>query len=269
MKNRTLILTGLGLNCEKETVHACKKSGADEIKVIHFLEFLEGKVNLLDYNFLIFIGGFLDGDHLGSARVAVNRMKFVDSSTFSIRENIDEFVKENKLILGICNGFQLLVKLGLLPDEKDLFTSQKVSLTNNDNGKFEDRWVHLKVNEDSPCIFTKGMTKTYLPVRHGEGKIVLGSTSIEEEIINNNLLVMQYSDSEGVPTNSYPENPNGSWKNVAGLCNQKGTIFGLMPHPEAYHHYTNHPHWTRLNFNTEDGEGLSIFKNAYQYLRNQ
>ena len=267
MKNRgTLILSGLGLNCEKETAYACEQSGASRVDVVHTLRFLAGEINLKDYDFLIFIGGFLDGDYLGSARVGVNRLKYGSQDKVAARQQIEEFVKEGKLILGICNGFQLLVKLGLLPFDSDAFNQQTVSLTQNHNGRYEDRWVHLKVNKLTNSLFLKGIDTLYLPIRHGEGKIVIREENVRNQIINNNLAAAYYSDSSGMPTDTYPENPNGSWNNIAALSNENGTILGLMPHPEAYNHFTNHPHWTRLKFDQESGEGLKIFKQAYTHL---
>lgn len=266
-KNKgTLILSGLGLNCENETAYACKKSGAEKVDVVHTLRFLKGEVKLEDYDFMVFIGGFLDGDHLGSARVGVNRFKYGSSPEVDIRGQLERFVQDDKLVLGICNGFQFLVKLGLLPDETDAFVNQKVSLTMNQNGKFEDRWVHMHMNEKSPSVFTKGIEKMYLPVRHGEGRFVVGSQDTEDYILSNNLHTMMYADKDYQPTDEYPLNPNGSWQNLAGLSNIKGNVFGMMPHPEAYNHYTNHPSWTRMEFQEEDGEGLLLFKNAYRYL---
>lgn len=256
----------MGLNCEKETLYACEKSGASKVDVLHTLQFLEGKTNLDEFDFLIFIGGFLDGDYLGSARVGANRFKYSQSQQRNLQNELSIFIEQGKLVLGICNGFQLLVKLGLLPNEKLAFKQQTVSLTQNHKGIFENRWVNLKVNPKSNNVFIKNIESMYLPVRHGEGRIVITDKQTQLQIQNENLDVMHYADKDGNPTGNYPENPNGSWKNIAALSNTKGNIFGLMPHPEGYNHYTNHPHWTRLHFETEEGEGLKIFKNAYEYL---
>ncbi len=263
---KTLILSGMGLNCEKETAYACEQSGASQVDIVHTLRFLNGEIQLNDYAFLVFIGGFLDGDYLGSARVGANRFKFCSSQRMDLQDELNRFVTAGKLVLGICNGFQLLVKLGLLPDEQLAFQQQTVSLTQNQKGIFENRWVHLAVNPKNDNIFTKGIEKMYLPIRHGEGRIVITNKETIENILADNLIAMSYADIQGVPTAAYPDNPNGSWQNIAALSNKKGNILGLMPHPEAYNHYTNHPHWTRLSFDEEDGEGLRIFKNAYAYL---
>ena len=265
MKNsKTLILSGLGLNCEKETAYACEKSGAKKVDVVHPLDFLRGDVKVNDYQFVIFIGGFLDGDYLGSARVGVNRFKYGTDLDEHLQEQFQQFNEKKHLILGICNGFQLLVKLGLLPDEAKAFDQQSISLTQNSSGIFEDRWVHLKVKNNN--IFTKNIEQMYLPIRHGEGRIVITDDQVKEKLIEEDLVAMFYADSTGKITDNYPDNPNGSWNNIAALSNKNGNILGLMPHPEAYNHYTNHPQWTRKKFEDEDGEGLKLFKNAYSYL---
>jgi len=265
MKNsKTLILSGLGLNCEKETAYACEKSGAGKVDVVHTLDFLRGDVKINDYQFIVFIGGFLDGDYLGSARVGVNRFKYGADSEEHLKEQFQQFNEKKHLILGICNGFQLLVKLGFLPDETTAFDHQSISLTQNSSGIFEDRWVHLKVKTNN--IFTKDIEQMYLPIRHGEGRVVITDDQVKEKLIKEDLVAMYYADSTGESTDQYPDNPNGSWNNIAALCNNNGNILGLMPHPEAYNHYTNHPQWTRKKFEDEDGEGLKLFKNAYSYL---
>jgi len=266
MNKKTLILSGMGLNCERETAYACEKSGAHSVEILHTLRFLQGQVKLKDFDFIVFIGGFLDGDYLGSARVGANRFKFGAPESVRLKEQFVEFIDQGKLILGICNGFQLLVKLGLLPDENLAFNSQLMSLTQNQRGIFEDRWVHLKINPDNQNVFMRNLDQLYLPVRHGEGRIVVTDENARQQLVNNHQIAAFYADEQGQVTDQYPYNPNGSWHNIAAVSNQKGTILGMMPHPEAYNHYTNHPQWTRLTFNEEDGEGLKIFKNAYHYL---
>ncbi len=261
---KTLIPSGLGLNCEKETQYSCLRAGAEGAEVVHTLDLLQGRVNLFDYGLIVFIGGFLDGDYLGSARVNVNRFKY--GAEPKLREQLKEYLRQGRLILGICNGFQFLVKLGLLPFSEDAFTTQSASLAHNVQGQFEDRWVWLKKNEGNSSPFLTGIDRIYLPVRHGEGQLVVKNAMVEQEIIKHNLIGLRYADTEGRPTEVYPLNPNGSWENAAALSNLEGTVFGLMPHPEAYNHYTNHPHWTSQPFQGEEGEGLIFFKNAYRYL---
>ena len=142
-----------------------------------------------------------------------------------------------------------------------------MTLTFNDSGRFEDRWVHLKVNEDSPCVFTKGIERVYLPIRHGEGKFLTADESVTDQLKKRGMICLQYTDDTGQEaTLEYPLNPNGSVAGVAGICDETGRVFGLMPHPEAFHHRTNHPRWTREEL-PEQGQGVAFFKNAVEYIR--
>jgi phosphoribosylformylglycinamidine synthase I len=269
-KVKAIVLTGNGTNCEMEMAHACKLAGADVVDIVHISELLFGEKRLSDYTFLNLPGGFLDGDDLGSAKAGANRFLHarIAGSNEMLIEELLQFISEGKLILGVCNGFQLMVKLALLPALGGNFTKQSSTLTFNDSGRFEDRWVHLKANEQSPCIFTKGIDVVYYPVRHGEGKLVPESDTILAEIEKKNLYAFQYSTAEGVSTLDYPANPNGSINAIAGLCNESGRLFGLMPHPEAYLHRTNHPRWTREVL-PEEGQGLTIFRNAVNFIRSK
>ena len=267
-KVKAIVLTGNGTNCEMEMAHACKLAGAEVVDIVHISELLFGEKRLTDYAFLNLPGGFLDGDDLGSAKAGANRFLHarIAGANEMLIEELLRFISAGKLILGVCNGFQLMVKLGLLPALSGNLTKQSMTLTFNDSGRFEDRWVYLKANAQSPCVFTKGIDIAYYPVRHGEGKFVPESDAILEEIKNKNLVALQYSTDDGAPTMNYPDNPNGSISAIAGLCNETGRLFGLMPHPEAYLHRTNHPRWTR-EILPEDGQGLAIFRNAVNFIR--
>ncbi|MFP4479583.1 MAG: phosphoribosylformylglycinamidine synthase subunit PurQ [Desulfohalobiaceae bacterium] len=261
---RVLIISGNGTNCERETAYAVKVAGAEQVQVAHFSELLTEEVRIADYNFLIFPGGFLDGDHLGAAQAAAARIRFSKTkSGSSVLQEIKSLQAQGGLILGICNGFQLLVKLGFLPNTGLDYTPQ-VSLSHNDSARFEDRWVHLSRNPSSNCIFCAGTEQLYLPVRHGEGKLIPADRELLTELQEKNLIALQYTDSQGRPTQSYPENPNGSPLGIAGLTDPTGRILGLMPHPEAYNHRTNHPFWTR----NDSGHpwGIDLFANAIGYL---
>lgn len=268
---RAIVLTGNGTNCEMEMAYGCHLGGADVVDIVHVSWLLEGEVSLLDYDFLNLPGGFLDGDDMGAARASANRFKYrkIKGTNRVLLDEIFRFIEKGKLVLGVCNGFQLLVKMGLLPGvgEKEP-VSQVVTLSYNDSGKFEDRWVTLKVNPSSPCVFTQGMKYLYLPVRHGEGKFFPESEAVLDAIKRRNLNVMAYCDPEtGEPTQQYPFNPNGSVEAIAALCDETGRVFGMMPHPEAFLHRTNHPRWTREGL-PEEGEGVKFFSNAVDYLRN-
>jgi len=266
---KTIVLTGNGTNCEMEMAHACRLAGSAVVDIVHISELLCGKKRLDDYHFLNLPGGFLDGDDLGSAKAGANRIVHaqIKRGKEKLYQQLIDFIQDGKLILGVCNGFQLMIKLGLLPAFAGDYATQTVTLTFNDSGRFEDRWVYLKVNEDSPCVFTTGLEGIYLPVRHGEGKIVTRDTAILERLHTNNQIALQYSDKTyEKAVMDYPDNPNGSMDAVAGICDETGRIFGLMPHPEAYLHYTNHPRWTREDL-PEDGAGLSIFRNAVDFIK--
>ncbi len=268
-KPRSLVLSGNGINCELETAHANRLVGFDA-EIVHISSLLDGTKSIHEYQFLNFPGGFLDGDDLGSAKAQAVKWKYqkVHATRATDTPFLDEltrFVADGKIIIGICNGFQLLVKTGLLPALAGQYGDQSVTLTFNDSGRFQDRWVWLKVNQLSSCIFTKDMDRIYLPVRHGEGKLVTKTKETLQQLRDEGHIAMQYADEGGHVTAEFPWNPNGSADSIAALCDPSGRIFGLMPHPEAFVHYTQHPHWTREHL-PEEGEGLKVFRNAYQYV---
>jgi len=266
---KSIVITGNGTNCEMEMAHACRLAGSAEVDIVHISELLHGEKSLDGYHFLNLPGGFLDGDDLGSAKAGANRIIHADirGREDKLYDQFKKFIDDGKIILGVCNGFQLMVKLGLLPAFDRDYSTQKVTLTFNDSGRFEDRWVYLKINSESQCIFTKNLKELYLPVRHGEGKIVTKEPSVLKRLHANNQIVMQYSDETYEnATMNYPGNPNGSMDAVAGICDETGRVFGLMPHPEAYLHYTNHPRWTRERL-PEEGAGLSLFRNAIDFIQ--
>jgi phosphoribosylformylglycinamidine synthase len=161
-----------------------------------------------------------------------------------------------------------MIKLGLLPSLEGNYTGQSATLTYNDSGRFEDRWVYLKANAKSPCVYTRGIDISYLPVRHGEGKFIPQNTSILRQIEAKNICAFQYCGSDGQPAMDYPANPNGSINSIAGICDESGRLFGLMPHPEAYLYRVNHPRWTREKL-PEEGHGLLIFRNAVNFIRSK
>ncbi len=272
---KSIVITGYGTNCEMEMAQACRLGGADEVDIVHISRLLWGEVKLDDYHFLNLPGGFLDGDDLGAAKAGANRIRHArvrdpaGNGGEKLYDQFRRFIAQGKLILGVCNGFQLLVKLGFLPGVNGRYDTQQATLTYNDSGRFEDRWVYLKVNNQSPCIFTKGIAGLYLPVRHGEGKFIAASDDIMAALWQNGHVVCQYSDHLFQrAAREYPENPNGSTDAIAAVTNETGRIFGLMPHPEAYLHYTNHPRWTRESLPGE-GMGLLLFRNAIDFIRNE
>ena len=265
-KIKSLVFFGNGINCENETAYANKLAGF-EADIVHVDEMLKNPKNIHKYTFINFPGGFLDGDDLGSAKAQAVRWKYqtIEGSGGRFLDELIKFISQGKIIIGICNGFQLLVKTGLLPGIGGECERQTTTLTANDSGKFEDRWVNLRVSKNSHCIFTKDMDRIYLPIRHGEGKCIVDTEENRARMIERGHITMQYTDETGAVTEAYPDNPNGSIDGVAGLCDETGRIFGLMPHPEAFVHYTQHPRWTREALEIE-GDGLKLFKNAYKYI---
>ena len=268
-KTRAIVITGNGTNCETEAAHACRLGGFDEAVIAHLAEILSGEIRLDDFHFLNLTGGFLDGDDLGSAKAQANRLTHavVAGSGEKLVEQFTRFIRDGKLILGVCNGFQLMVKMGMLPGLDGGELNQTVTLTHNDSGRFQDRWTWLKVDPASPSVYTKGVAGLYLPVRHGEGKFVTDSPGTLERIVDGRLAVLTYSTPDYRESSmEFPLNPNGSQNAIAGICDPTGRLMGLMPHPEAFVHYTQHPRWTRESL-PEEGDGLILFRNAAEYVR--
>jgi phosphoribosylformylglycinamidine synthase I len=184
---------------------------------------------------------------------------------YKLTNQIKNFIANGKLIIGICNGFQVLVKAGLLPEVNLSNGKQLVTLTNNDSGKFEDRWIYLKP-VSKKCVFTRGIEQlVYFPVAHAEGKFIPKDKSVLINLCQNDQIVFQYADPNG-KLDGYPWNPNGSIENIAGICDATGRIFGLMPHPERHFHPTHHPRWTREGLKAE-ADGVVIFRNAVEYIQ--
>ena len=258
-KVKTLVIRTAGSNCDYETVHAFKHVGS-EVDLIHINQIVAKERTLADYHILAIPGGFTYGDDISAGKVLANELKY------KLNDQLQQFVNDGKLIIGICNGFQVLVKAGLLPDVQFDSGDQQVTLTNNDSGKFEDRWVYLKPLSKK-CVFTKGMEEiVYYPVAHAEGKFIPKNNEVLENLQKNDQIVFQYVNPEGGQPD-YPWNPNGSVENIAGICDTSGRIFGLMPHPERHFHPTQHPRWTREGLQDE-ADGHKIFKNAIDYIKN-
>ncbi|MBN2062389.1 MAG: phosphoribosylformylglycinamidine synthase I [Deltaproteobacteria bacterium] len=271
---KALILTGYGLNCDYETDHALTVAGANSYPV-HLNELIKQEntshgVRLSDFHILVFGGGFSWADDHGAGVILSTKIKF------HIGNQLDRFIRDGKLVIGICNGFQSLVNLGLLPGFDNDYTRRRVALTYNDSGNFIDTWVKLKINQNSPCIFTKGISQIDLPVRHGEGKFYASEEDIKR-LMSNDQIVVQYAGKNGEPARGErPLNPNGSLYDIAGICDPTGRVFGLMPHPEAFHDFTNHPEWVRekeklkregKKIPNREGEGIKIFRNAVEYIK--
>ncbi len=257
-KPKALIIEGYGINCNLDMEQAFRLAKAD-VERVHLTDLINGTKKLSDFKIFALPGGFSFGDDIASGKVLANMVKY------NLGEEIDEFIDGGNLIIGICNGFQAMVKMGLLPGFDCDYKTQEVTLTYNDSGRFEDRWVHLKGNSDSKCVFTRGIDKMYLPVRHGEGKFVAKNPEILGRLKKNNHVVFQYVNEYG-ELSGYPDNPNGSVENIAGICDETGRVFGMMPHPEAYTNKVHHPRWTREEL-PEEGDGMMIFRNAVEYVK--
>ncbi|HEX2612611.1 MAG TPA: phosphoribosylformylglycinamidine synthase subunit PurQ [Fibrobacteria bacterium] len=259
MKPRIAILTGYGINSDVELAQAFNLAGGDAVRV-HLHDAIDGRVKLDDFAILAVPGGFSFGDHIASGRVFANRLRHKLGDTL-LR------LREKKVpMLGICNGFQVLVKLGLLPGTEPASFTQTCTLTFNDSGRFENRWCHLAADAKNPSLWLKGVESIYLPVRHGEGKFIPGSEALLKELQANGQACLRYRNEDGSVPEGFPANPNGSTDDIAGLCSKDGLVFGLMPHPEAHILPTQHPHWQRDGMKAE-GDGLAIFRNAVHAVR--
>jgi phosphoribosylformylglycinamidine synthase len=259
---KVIVLRTAGTNCDQETVFAFRTFGA-QVDLVHVNRLLEGTARLADYHMLAIPGGFTYGDDIAAGRILANELRL------KLGKDIHEFIRAGKPIIGICNGFQVLVKSGFLPGlaqetSGDSFL-QEATLTNNDSGKFEDRWIHLKITGRS--IWTENLKEViFLPVAHGEGKFVPQNETVRQQLNQNVQIVFRYCHPSGRAP-SYPDNPNGSVDDIAGITDPSGRILGLMPHPERHLFSTQHPYWTRLPKRNTYGDGAKIFENGIRYVQ--
>ena len=261
---RALVLTGYGLNCDYETDYALNLAGA-ESRRIHINELVMGQklgtaAKLDDYHILVFGGGFSWGDDHGAGVLFASKMKS------NLGEDIDRFIRQGKLVIGICNGFQALVKAGLLPGTQTSPAQPdhlQATLTFNARGHFECRWVSL-LAQSQHCIWTRGLQELiFCPVAHGEGNFILSDASELSRLRQAGQVALVYASPDGSPADQeYPYNPNNSMGGIAGVCNPQGNVLGLMPHPENHVYPYQHPRWSR---GEEAGSGLFLFKNGVQY----
>ena len=258
MPVRALILTGYGVNCDAETARAFERCGADARRV-HLNDLIAEPNQLTDCAILAVPGGFSFGDDIASGRVLANRLRY------RLGDPLQRFIAGGKLVIGICNGFQVLVKMGLLP-ASDGAMKQTATVTHNDSARFEDRWVRLAVESATPCVWLKGIESLRLPVRHGEGKFIVQDDALLAALRKHGQIALRYATPDGaLAEGAYPANPNGSVDDIAGICDPAGRVLGLMPHPEAYMDATNHPAWTRGGSPEGEGEGLQVFRNAVEF----
>ena len=259
MDVRAIVLTGFGINCDYETQSALNRLGA-QAERIHLNDIIED-TGLLEQNQILAIpGGFSFGDDVASGKILANRLRY------KLGGPLKKFIADGRLIIGICNGFQVMVKMGILPLSDGEFV-QEVTLTNNDSARFENRWVSLKTDPATKCVWLKGIERLELPVRHGEGKFIPRDDAVLRRIKDSGQVALRYCTQDGAPAKgAFPANPNGAVDDIAGICDPSGRIFGLMPHPEAHVDRTNHPCWTRLDL-PEEGPGLQVFRNAVEYVK--
>ncbi|HKP94301.1 MAG TPA: phosphoribosylformylglycinamidine synthase subunit PurQ [Fibrobacteria bacterium] len=272
------IITGYGINSDNELAHSFALAGGNPHRV-HINDLIAKKPALSEFDIIAVPGGFSFGDHIASGRVFSNKLKH------SLAEDLHKAVERKVPMIGICNGFQVLVKLGILPGKPGVPAGtaptvpgaapspafeQTTTLTYNDSGRYEDRWVHLTVDPAAKSIWTRGIERLYVPVRHGEGKFIPKDAATLAALQRNGQISLRYSTAAGADpgegASAYPLNPNGSVDHVAGISSADGLIFGLMPHPEAHMLATNHPQWQKLGLRGE-GEGIRIFRNAVDFVK--
>lgn len=262
MSLKTLILRTAGTNCDAETAHAFELAGS-ACELVHINRILEDKSMLDQYDIAAIPGGFSYGDDIAAGRILAGQI------INHLRDAMTKFVAAGKPIIGICNGFQVLVKTGLLPGSMAGQPEQTTTLANNDSGRFIDRWVHLAPVK-SKCIWTKGTGLFELPIAHGEGKFVPGGEQFRKHLWDNGQVALVYAKPDGEPADgAEPFNPNGSVDDVAGICDSTGLVFGLMPHPERFVDATQHYAWTSRRRLDEPGSGMRIFQNAVAYAQSR
>ncbi len=256
-KPRVVVLRAPGTNCDRETAYAFQLAGGIT-EVLHINRLTESPDRIRTSQIFCIPGGFSYGDDLGAGQVLAWRLNRY------LNDVLAEFHERGGLILGICNGFQTLLKSGLLlaPDDQ----GPQATLTWNDSHRFEDRWVQLHVT-GRPCVFLVGLDELELPIAHAEGKFVPRDPHVLQVLEQSGQLVLRYGPKGSTLTLPYPQNPNGSVANVAGVTDKTGRILGLMPHPERHIDPIQHPQWTRKNHLPEYGDGFIVFQNAIRYFQ--
>jgi len=251
MTPTALIIRTAGTNCDRELAHAFKLAGS-ETRTLHLSQLIEKPDLIANFDLIGFPGGFSYGDDIAAGRILANRIRH------QLRQPLQEAAARGVPMIGICNGFQVMVKMGLLPDPN--LGKQTATLADNTAGRFIDKWTPIVAEPDSRCIWTKNLTTFDLPIAHGEGRFVPANEDILNQLKTNHQIALRYT----------PEaNPNGSTDDIAGICDPAGNVLGLMPHPERFTDPTHHPTWTRQpqDFLTQTTPGLQFFKNAVEYVQ--
>lgn len=243
-----------GTNCDRETAFAFESAGGF-CEHVHINELSQGERRLADFQILAISGGFSYGDDISAGKILANELKY------NLSDEIASFVSRGGLVIGICNGFQVLVKAGLLPSRNP---RQEATLALNDSGLFQDQWVYLKTEKNSACVWTRSLSEIiYLPIAHGEGKFIPKNEDVLSRLQQQGQIVFRYCNEKGEW--GTVANPNGSIDAIAGICDETGRVFGLMPHPERHVNSLQHPRWTREGLKRH-GDGFPIFQNAIHYF---
>lgn len=252
---KALVLRSPGANCDAEAVFALEMAGA-EVERLHINRLRENPALLHGFQILVIPGGFSYGDDVAAGKILAHQLRVF------LADELAQFRDAGKLILGICNGFQVVLKAGLLlPPGKE--GAIAATLAHNENGRFQDRWVKLRVDRPQKCPFLAGYREMLVPIAHGEGRFYCKEAETLARLDASGQLVLRYGPNPDLPEDPY--NPNGSQADVAGLCDETGRVLGLMPHPERHVLPTQHPHWTRRGLAAE-GDGLLLFRNAVGYF---
>jgi phosphoribosylformylglycinamidine synthase len=252
VKVKALIVRAAGTNCDLETVHALKLAGA-ESDVIHINQLLLGRARLHPYHMIVIPGGFSYGDDISAGKVLANELRL------RLKDQLQRFIESKKLIIGVCNGFQVLVKAGLLPGFDGVDEKQSVTLALNDSARFQCEWISMDVRKCAATWLNNVPRKIELPIAHGEGKFMPMNSKVMQKLKSNGQIVFQYAG----------RNPNGSEDSIAGVCNPTGTVLGLMPHPERFVTHYQHPNWTARPKKSESdfGDGYWIWESAVHYAK--
>lgn len=255
-----LLLRTAGTNCDKELAHAFTLAGAN-VTTVHINALLKDPGQLEKPQIVALPGGFSYGDDIASGKILANQL------SHHLSVPLKQFIADGKMIFGVCNGFQVLVKCGLLPGpimQLEASDTHPTTLTYNSHGRFEDRWVTIK-SYSNLCKWLPAGRSMTVPIAHGEGRFVTRSPEILEHLKSNDQVVFRYVDAAGEPATVFPENPNGSTDSIAGICDITGRVLGLMPHPERIVDVLNAPAWTRGR--SQIPEGLPLFQTAVEFVR--
>jgi phosphoribosylformylglycinamidine synthase subunit PurQ / glutaminase len=252
---KAIVLRAAGINCDMETQFALEQAGAQTDR-IHVNKIIKDKGLLDDYQIMVFPGGFSYGDDVAAGKILANQI------VHHLHDQVRHFIDQGKLVLGICNGFQVLVKTGILPGMES--GNGEITITCNDSDKFEDRWIYLTPQVDH-CVFIEQGKHIYLPIAHAEGKVVVKHDEVLDQLRSQGRIAYKYVDQQGAE-GPYPINPNGSVDSIAGLTDATGRVLGLMPHPERFVHTTHHPRWSRRPGDAPC-DGMALFQNAVSYVK--